>query len=121
MRFQYYNANPLGKHEEDCVCRAISLGLNEDYRVIEYKLFLISELFECEELCMCCYQHLLEEVYKLKRNDNYRGTIINEFLDTHPYGKYLIRIDGHLTCAYNGKILDTWDTNNEIIDVVWEI
>ena len=34
-RYKFLNLNPLGELEEDCVCRAISLALNEDYYVIQ--------------------------------------------------------------------------------------
>lgn len=120
MDFQYYNANPLGKNEEDCVCRAISTILSEDYNVIKKKLHLIAELFDCDELCMCCYQHLLDKVYGLKKMNYCKGMSIKKFLHTFPKGKFLIRVNGHLTCAKNGKVFDTWDCTKEIIDVVWE-
>lgn len=117
--YKYLNLNPLGEHTKDCVCRAISLGLDEDYDVIEYKLYLIAKLFECDTLCVCCYKHLLDNVYGLERIDGYRGITIKEFLKENQRGIYIIRVHEHLTCAINGTINDIWDCTNEIIDIIW--
>nr|DAE44632.1 MAG TPA: endopeptidase [Caudoviricetes sp.] len=37
-KFKFMNVNPLGLIEQDCVCRAISLALDVDYKTIERKL-----------------------------------------------------------------------------------
>ena len=49
-RYQFLNLNPLGKKEQDCVIRAISLGLEEDYFIIEDKLKLVKKSKMIEEL-----------------------------------------------------------------------
>lgn len=120
-KYKFLNLNPLGKREQDCVCRAISLALNEDYYSTENKLVLVGELFDCEELCVCCYKHLLDYVYELDRIEEYRGYTIEEFANLNPYGKYLVRVDGHLTCVINGIIHDIWDCSKEIIDIIWVV
>ena len=120
-RYKFLNINPLGKREEDCVCRAISLALEEDYYIIQEKLQLIGELFECEFLCECCYKHLLDSVYDLQRNEEFKGLTIKEFSELHQSGTYIIRIEGHLTCLINGIIYDIWDCTDKIVDIVWEI
>ena len=119
--YKFLNLNPLGKREEDCVTRAISLALEEDYNVIKYKLNLVGELFECEELCLCCYKFLLDEVYNLERIEEYQGRTIEEFVEENQEGTYLIRIEGHLTCIVDGYCYDIWDCTGRKIDVIWEI
>lgn len=119
--YRFLNINPLNKIEEDCVCRAISLALEEDYYVIERKLMLIGELFECEKLCVCCYKHLLDYVYRLERIEEVKGLTVKEFADYFPKGKYIIRVPYHCTCVINNNIYDLWDCGNEIIDIVWEV
>ncbi len=121
MRFDFLNLQPLGRLEEDCVCRAISFALNVPYRCIEQKLKLTAELFECEELCVCCYKHLLDSVYNLKRLESFQGLTIEEFIDLNPVGIYIIRVDGHLTACQDGILKDTWDCRDEIVDIVWKI
>ena len=68
-RFIYYNNNPYGLKEEDCVTRAISLASGLDYFDISKKLKLTSELLECEKLCVCCYDFLIEEVLMFSKVD----------------------------------------------------
>ena len=120
-RYKFLNINPIGNIEGDCVCRAISLALNEDYYKIKEKITLVGELFECDFLCVCCYKFLLDEVYGLDRLEEVKGMTIEEFTDKFPNGIYIIRIEGHLTCVIDNELLDIWDCKDEIIDIVWEV
>ena len=119
--YQFLNVNPLGIKEKDCVCRAISKALNEEYYLISRKLELVAELFECEMLCECCYKHLLDYVYGLTRIEEFKGLTITDFINLHPTGKYIVRVPQHLTHIDNGTILDIWDCSNEIVDIVWVV
>lgn len=74
-----------------------------------------------EELCVCCYKHLLDNVYELERYESYQGLTIEEFLNLNPKGIFIIRVQGHLTCGIDGVLYDTWDCRNEIVDVVWKV
>lgn len=121
MRYEFLNVQPLGKIQEDCVCRAISGALDEDYYLIENKLHLIAELFDCEELCVCCYKYLLDNVYDLKRIESFQGLTIEEFLNICDYGTYIIRVKGHLTWACNGVLKDIWDCRKEVVDLIWQV
>lgn len=120
-RYKFLNLNPLGNLEEDCVCRAISLALNEDYYKIKKKLCLVAELFECEMLCVCCYKYLLDEVYGLERLEEFDGLSIDEFSSHCPEGVYLIRVDNHLTCMVDSTVLDIWDCTDKEIRLVWKV
>lgn len=116
--YKFYNANPLGNIEQDCVCRAISTATEIPYKSVEEKLELIGELFECEELCVCCYHHLLEKVFGLKQkfaNGKTVKEIAQEFFDN----RVLIRISGHLTCSLYGVVYDIWDCTEELADIFW--
>ena len=116
--YKFYNANPLGKIEQDCVCRAISRATKLPYRLIEKKLKLIAELFECDKLCLCCYSHLLQNVFGLvQKNANKR--LVKELAKDFKNNIILIRIQGHLTMAEYGVIYDIWDCTGEIADVFW--
>lgn len=120
-RYKFINLNPLGKLEEDCVCRAISLALNVDYNVINYKLQLIGELYDCQYLCKSCYGYLLDDVYNLDRIETFNGMTINDFCKIAPKGTFIIRVEGHLTCVIDNEICDTWNCENQIIDTIWEV
>lgn len=120
-RYKFLNLNPLGKKEEDCVCRAISLALDKSYYEVLEDLELIGKLFKCEKLCVCCYKFLLDNVYDLKRIEEVKGMAIEVFAKTFKNGVYLVRISGHLTCIIDGVCYDIWDCTNEEIDIVWEV
>ena len=120
-RYQFLNVNPLGEIEEDCVCRSISLALDEDYYKIQEKLYLVAKLFECEYLCVCCYKYLLDEVYDLKRIEEVKGMTVEEFANYFPIGIFIVRVEGHLTCVIDNHIMDIWDCRDKIVDLVWEV
>ena len=120
-RYQFLNVNPLGEIEEDCVCRAISLALDEDYYKIQEKLYLVAKLFECEYLCVCCYKYLLDNVYDLKRIEEVKGMTVEEFANHFPIGVFIVRVEGHLTCVIDNNIMDIWNCKDEIVDLVWEV
>lgn len=121
MTWKFFNLQPLGNLEEDCVTRAISLATGEDYYTIQDKLFYIAKLFECEKLCVCCYKHLLDYVYNFQRIEAVQGMTISDFLHNFPQGIFIIRTSGHLTCAIDGEIVDTWDCSQKLVDIVWHV
>lgn len=118
--FKYLNLNPLELQEEDCVTRAISLASGYSYAEIQDKLYYISKLLECERLCVCCYQHLLTDVFKYDKVFC-RGMTVAEFATLHPEGIYLIRMEGHLSVLVNGVIYDLWDCSQEYLTDVWHV
>lgn len=118
--FDYYNRNPLGIEEEDCVTRAISFCSGMSYFTTRKKLQLVAELLDCDELCPCCYFHLLDYVFKYKRV-KCKGMTVGEFAEQHPRGLYLIRMDGHISVILNGRIKDIWDCSKRMATDCWEI
>lgn len=120
MRFKYLNLNPLSLREEDCVCRAISLATNRSYAEIEDKLYYISRLFDCEELCVCCYQFLLNDVFKYE-SISCDGMTVQQFADEHPNGTFILRMNGHCSCLINDCIYDLWNCGEEILTNAWEV
>ena len=118
MSFKYLNVNPLSLREQDCVTRAISTISGYSYAEIQDKLYYISQLLECEKLCVCCYQHLLDDVFCYERIP-IRDYTVGEIADMYPDCKLLIRTEGHLTCVVYGVIRDLWDCSNEIADIIW--
>lgn len=116
--FRYLNINPLSLTESDCVTRAIALATGYSYTEIQDKLYYISQLLECERLCVCCYQHLLSDVFKYDKVYCHNMTV-SEFAQQHPKGIYLIRMPGHLSVLVNGMVYDTWDCSYETLTDVW--
>ena len=119
-RVVYYNQNPDGDRENDCVTRAISLASGLPYSVIRKKLFHISKLLNCEKLCVCCYRHLLDDIFKYQRVECY-GNTVREFANKHRQGTYLVRMGGHITTIIDGEIWDTFDCGDEFCTDAWEV
>lgn len=119
MRFQYYNNNPDQLIENDCVTRAISLVSGLEYDEVTADLFRCAKLFRCPRLCVCCYENLLNYVYKYPKVDCAVGMTIGEFASKFQDGRYLTRVDGHLSSVVNGVIYDTWDCSEKVITDCW--
>lgn len=116
--FVYYNRNPEGETIGDCVIRAISLASDMDYYEVEHKLYLLSELLECDKFCICCYRYLLDDVFKYPTVDA-EGYSLEQFAKLHPYGKYIVRMDGHLSTIIDGVCYDIFDCTHEILTDAW--
>ena len=119
-KFKYWNENPNGEHIGDCVVRAITLASGLPYEEVKYKLWLNGELHDCDCISKFCYSNFIENVlgYKQIPCDD---LTVGEFADEHPFGVYLIRINGHLTCIKNGQCYDIWNCLNELCDTVWKV
>lgn len=114
--YQFYNENPLGIFEDDCVVRALS----------------------------CATHRSWDEVYsELSDLAQARGTLFDKrhfvrwYLDTHfkriedpPYKVYqvaqkfknnivLCTINGHIICIRYGIIYDTFNPSERIVEDVW--
>lgn len=116
--YQYYNANPLGDIESDCVTRAITEATGLSYYEVQHKLSLMAQLYECDTLCVCCYHNLLDNVFRFK-NYKANGRTVKELAKQFKDDILLIRIQGHLTISKYGTVYDIWDCGNEIADVFW--
>lgn len=119
-RYIYYNQNPDGNKENDCVTRAISLASGIKYTEVRKKLFYTSRLLNCEKLCVCCYEHLLEDVLKYEPIQC-DGLTVEEFADLYPQGTYLVRMNGHISTIINNTIYDIFDCRDVEITNAWKV
>lgn len=117
--FRYHNLNPYRIEEQDCVCRAISKGLNLDYEVVDKLLGLSAEVNECDKLCVCCYHFLLEDIFRLPVRFCLNGETVRDVAQKYRSNKVIIRIEGHLTVSDNGVIYDLWDCTHKPVDCYW--
>lgn len=116
--FYYHNINPDKKIEHDCVTRAISLASGIPYKAVEKLLKITAQENECDELCVCCYHHLLEDVlgYRVKYPHN---LTVAEVASEYKNNTLIVRIDGHLTCCVCGVCIDIWDCTQEKVNCFW--
>lgn len=120
-KFVYYNREPNQEHKSDCVTRAISLAMRLPYQKIRKKLNYTAKLLECERLCISCYKFLIEDVFKCKRVDC-DGLYPAEFADLHPYGTYLLRMNGHIVCCIDNCLYDIFDSRYmSLLTDAWKV
>ena len=101
------------------MCRAISTATGLYYDAILNLLEIVSDRFECEELCVCCYRHLLEDILCFPCTEcNFKKTVEDIALE-FPKNRIIVRIDAHLTSVINGTVLDLWDCSKEHVDCFW--
>lgn len=115
----YYNHNPENYRINDCVSRAIGTGTGLSYKTVNRLLAIVAEQYECDKLCVCCYKHLLSHYFGYKKYNCKPGTSVLDVSKEFPNDTLIIRIEGHLTCAKNGKVYDTWDCSNYEVDCFW--
>ena len=119
MKYQFFNANPLGRRVNDCTVRAISLATKRSW----------DETYEQLSKYAQAQGILLDEVLYIDEylNERYpkifskrRGTdlTVGEFVDNHPKGVFLITMNGHITCCVDGCIYDTFNPKDRL---VWDV
>jgi len=118
--FRYWNANPDGIIENDCVCRAICYASGLSYETIEEKLYYIGRLLECDPLCVDCYAFLLTDYFGFEPIIC-NGEPLYEFAEYHPNGMYLVRSDGHISVLDNYAVVDHWDCRDMKLTNAWRI
>ena len=115
--FRYYNANPRGRNVNDCTVRAISLATNRswDETYNELSKFAQAQAIMLDEVAYID-EYLERNFEKVcgcgKRN---RKISVGEFVHENPVGMYLITMNGHITCAIDGHIYDTFDPSDKLV------
>lgn len=118
--FVYYNRNDDKVSRNDCVTRAISLASGLPYSTIRRKLRYTARLLGCVRLCVSCYEFLIREVLG-GTPVNCEGMTINDFALLHPYGTYLLRMDGHITTLIDFTVYDIFDCRHHRITNAWKM
>lgn len=121
-RFQFLNVEPSKTKKNDCVTRAITFASGLPYSTVRKKLYHTSRLLDCESTyCPTCYGFLIQEVLGGVPT-NCDGMTVGEFADNNPYGTYLIRIEGHLTCVKApATVYDIWDCRSKMCSLAWKM
>jgi len=118
MYYKYYNANPMGRNIEDCVLRSISVLTNRSWQDVNDELSYLAakEGYMFDNVPFV--EDYLDERYN--RECHYSKTV-GEFAIEHPYGKYAITMQGHITALIDGVIVDTFDPSNRVMRCAWRI
>lgn len=121
--FEWFNANPKGRITGDCVFRAFTLALDQDYNQTVMEM---AELM-CETGWSLNDQHGEDEYLKRKgwikhkqpRKPDGKKYTGKEFVKIFD-GTCVAHIGGHHTvCIKDHKVHDTWDSTNGCIGNYW--
>ena len=125
--FCYYNAHPKGLIVPDCVKRAISVASKMDYKEVSkalnrYKKVTGADTFNSnrnEEKFMVNVLNAIQESYPaVKGQPRMNG---ERFALSHPKGRYVLQMAGHLTACVDGIIYDTWNCTDRCVYKSWRI
>lgn len=128
--FHWYNANPKSKLTADCVVRALSVALKQDYEQTYRELFELSLKTGYMLNDKKCYEKYLSNKGWLKmpqpkkcNNTKYTGKEFcenaQEYTFTYP-SRMIAHIGGHhLVAIVEGKIWDTWNSTPWCIGNYW--
>ena len=122
MNFVYYNANPLNRKVNDCTVRAISTALGMSWD----KTYDFLSAYAKEKAIMMddvgYIDEFLEENFeKLCGCKNKVKVTIEQFVDSHPYGTFLITMSGHITCCIDGCIYDTFNPKDRFVWGIYRV
>lgn len=124
QRFIKRNEHPQGKSVNDCVVRALTTATGEDYLEIRRQLNRAKK-----ELGFKSYKdHFFIDKYlkdyeklSFKAQKGEPRTKVNDFVDAHHKGTFVLSVRGHVTCVKNGDLIDTWDCGYLSVYKAWKL
>lgn len=125
--YQYYQPNKkdLKDTQGDCVIRALTKALNEDWTTIFDKLVPIARENMCMPNSQTCWEPFLaSNGFEYHGISNAKGTkrpTVESFTKEHKTGVYVLRVAHHIVCVADGKYYDTWDSGYKSLYGYWEM
>ena len=127
FKFENYNANPKKKITGDCVLRAITVGLNQDYWQTLDEMVEITKKTGYYMSYKNGYEAYLKskgyERQKMPKKLNGKRYTVKEFIEelANPKKNYIIKLANHLTCVEKCTLIDTWDCSRKSVGNYWEV
>lgn len=116
--YRFYNANPYGNNIADCVIRCLSVLTDRSWREVYDELTDLAGdvglMFDRVEFV----EDYLDDRYK---RECHSSITVGEFAKEHPYGKYAITMNGHITALIDGVIIDTFNPSKRTMRCAWRI
>lgn len=116
--YQYYNNNPHNRYIDDCTIRAISVLTNRTWNDIYDEL---SDFANSKSLMMDSVESIENYLDNRYPRECHYSKKVGEFAEEHPYGRYAVTMNGHITAIIDGIIYDTFDPSNRIMRCAWKI
>ena len=119
-----YNANPQQKQVGDCVIRAISTVLNQDWERTYIELaiqgFMMSDMPSSDSV----WNEYLKNKGLSRRivpDTCPNCYTVRQFADEHPTGIYVVFVGQHVVAVIDGNYIDTWDSGDRVPIYYWEV
>lgn len=118
MGFIQKNYNPLNKHVDDCVIRAIATVTGKDWD--EIYLALVSEGYYEKDLPngnMVWGNYLLSHGFSRHSIPDTCPLCytVKQFVKDHKYGIYVLGDGSHAIAVVHGYYIDTWDSGDRTV------
>lgn len=115
--WKFCNVNPQANLVGDCVIRALSLALDQDwdttYMGVVAKGYEMKDMPSSNSVWGAYLKHNGFKKYVIPDEcpDCYT---VDDFCKDHPHGKYVLATGTHAVTAISGDYYDTWDSGSEI-------
>lgn len=120
--WQSYNPNPNNNRVGDCVVRAISKALGQDWETTYAELAMYG-FMRCDmpNANHVWGAYLKSRDYKQYLIDDKGKSVytVEDFCQDNPHGTYILAIDGHVVCVQDGNFYDSWNSGKEIPIYYW--
>lgn len=114
--YDYYNANPLGLFTDDCTIRSISCATHRSWDEVYDEL---SDLAQARGTLLDKKDFVrwyLNTNFKRISNPPYKVYQVAEMFKNNIV---LCTMRGYIVCIKYGRILDTFDPSDRIVEGVW--
>lgn len=121
--FELYNPNPHGRRVGDCVVRAVSKALDQDWQTTYLDLsiqgYLMGDLLSSNAVWGAFLRNkgFKRSVVSDECPDCYT---VNDFCIEHSRGTYVVGTGTHAIAVVDGCCYDAWDSGNEIVIYYWK-
>ena len=116
--YRWYNANFCGKEVGDCVIRAISKGLDQDWQKTYIDICILGlKMCDMPSSNAVWEKYLTDKGYSRKWAN---FETVEHFCAEHPKGKYILATGSHVIAVINGDYYDVWDSGLQPIRYYFE-
>lgn len=116
--YRWYNPNTCGKEVGDCVIRAVSKGLNQDWQETYIDICILGlKMCDMPSSNSVWGKYLTDKGFFRKLTD---FETVEQFCEKHPKGIYILATGSHVIAVIDGDYYDAWDSGKERITYYFE-
>lgn len=122
MSYIYYNANPDGKHVQDCVIRAIATVMGLTWEAVSADLSMMQlQIHDLQNSDAVWGEYLYQNgfIKGILPHSCPNCVTVKEFCQIFPRGRYVVATGSHVIAVIDGNYYDTSDTGNEVLIYYW--